>query len=134
MPDSAPAGRTPAQVAGDFLAAFYTGDFTQARELVTDDFAFRGPFLQVDGGDAFFSGAQGLKNVVRGHRTVRQWEDGLDVLTLYEVKLETPAGAGVVLMSEWHTVRDGRLASGRVVFDTAAFRALLPAQPQPQPQ
>jgi hypothetical protein len=32
-------------------------------------------------------------------------------------------------MSEWHTVRDGKLLSGQVVFDAAAFRAFLPQPP-----
>jgi hypothetical protein len=121
-----PAG-TPAQIAEDYLTAFYTGDFGRARDLVAETFAFSGPFLQAEGRDAFFDGAQGLKNIVRGHRTVRQWSDGEDVCTVHEVELQTPAGQGVVLMSEWHTVREGRLAAGQVVFDTARFRALLPA-------
>ncbi len=118
---------TPAEIAEDYLTAFYTGDFGRARDLVAETFAFRGPFLQVEGRDAFFDGAQGLKNIVRGHRTVRQWSDGEDVCTVYEVELQTPAGQGTVLMSEWHTVREGRLTAGQVVFDTARFRALLPA-------
>lgn len=118
---------TPAQIAEDYLTAFYTGDFARARDLVAETFTFRGPFLQVDGRAAFFEGAQGLKNIVRGHRTVKQWSDAGDVCTLHEVQLQTAAGCGSVLMSEWHTVREGRLAAGQVVFDTARFRALLPA-------
>lgn len=118
---------TPAQIAEDYLTAFYTGDFDRARDLVTEDFAFRGPFLQVAGRDAFFEGAQGLKNIVRGHRTLRQCADGNDVSTLYEVELETPTGHGSVVMSEWHTIRAGRLTAGQVIFDTARFRAMLPA-------
>ena len=54
------------------------------------------------------------------------WVDGDEVSSTYEVAIETPVGAGAVLMSEWHTVRNGALASGRVVFDTAVFRSLVP--------
>jgi hypothetical protein len=57
---------------------------------------------------------------VRGHRLQRQWADDPDVCSVYEVDLETPAGTEPVLMSEWHTARDGQLASGRLVFDTAS--------------
>jgi hypothetical protein len=30
-------------------------------------------------------------------------------------------------MAEWNSVRDGKLASGRLIFDTAAMAALMPA-------
>ncbi len=110
----------------EYLTAFYSGDFNKAQSLLADDFSFRGPFLQVDRKDAFFKGAQGLKPIVRGHRMLRQWEDGDDVCSVYELNVETPLGAGSVLMSEWNTVRGGQIVSGVVVFDTAAFRALVP--------
>jgi hypothetical protein len=118
--------RSPAQVVDGYLGAFYRGDFVGAREQVADGFSFEGPFLQVEGADTFFAGAEGLRRIVRGHRTVRQWQQGDDVSTLYEVEIETPAAAGSVLMSEWDTVRGGKLVSASVVFDTAAFRKLVP--------
>ncbi len=117
----------PVSVVGQYLGAFYSGDFERARTVVAESFSFQGPFLKVDGKDAFFAGAEGLRHVVAGHRLVRQWQDGNEVSSLYEVELRTPAGEGTVLMSEWHTVAAGQLVSGSVVFDSAAFRALLPA-------
>lgn len=116
----------PARTASRYLQAFYSGDFDRACAVVADDFSFEGPFLQVQGKDAFFAGAEGLRRIVRGHRLLRQWEDGSDVCSVYEAQIVTPVGNGPVLMSEWHTVGDGLLTSGRVVFDTAAFRALVP--------
>jgi hypothetical protein len=123
---------TPAGIVNEYLASFYRGDFTRAADMLTEDFSFSGPFLTVDGRDGFLAGAQGLRPIVQGHRLLHQWHDGNDVCSIYEVNLHTPAGSGSVLMSEWHTARDGRLASGRVLFDTAAFRALMPAGPGPQ--
>jgi hypothetical protein len=123
------ASGSAATVVTEYLDAFYTGDFAQARALVEDGFSFSGPFVEVDGRDAFFASADGLRRIVRGHRLLAQWADGADVCSIFDLALETPAGAGSVAMSEWHTVRDGRLVAGRVLFDTAAFRALLPAAP-----
>ena len=127
-----PSGKAGAVVT-EYLTAFYTGDFDRAQAVVAPDFSFRGPFLQVQGRDAFFAGAQGLQPIVRGHRLLHQWVDpGVDdvdnaeVCSIYDVTLETAAGAGSVPMSEWHTVRGGRLTAALVVFDAAAFRALLP--------
>jgi hypothetical protein len=42
--------------------------------------------------------------------------------------LETPNGSGAVTMSERHTVQNGKLVAARVVFDTAAFRAIVPGR------
>jgi hypothetical protein len=127
--DTTGVSASPAGVVNAYLEGFYSGDFEAARLNVADSFSFEGPFLQVEGKDAFFAGAEGLRSIVRGHRLLRQWVDGDDVSSLYQVDLETPAGKGSVLMSEWHRVTGGQLVSGRIVFDTAVFRRLVPAPP-----
>ena len=111
----------------EYLAAFWSGDFDKARSLVADDFSFQGPLAQADNKETFFASAAPLAPIVRGCRMLRQWEDGDDVCSVYEFKLATPVGAGTVLVSEWNTIRNGRLASARLMFDTAAFRALMPS-------
>ena len=47
----------------------------------------------------------------------------------YDFKIQTPAGDVVTIpMAEWNTFRDGKLASARLIFDTAALdTALAPA-------
>ncbi len=121
----------PTEVVNEYLSSFYSGDFTRVAATLAADFSFQGPFLRVEGRDGFLSGAQGLRPFVRGHRLLRQWRDGDQISSIYEVDLATPGGSGSLVMSEWHTVRDGRLVAGRVVFDTARFRDLMPVQPQP---
>lgn len=116
----------PAEAVNAYLAAFCTGDFEAVRPLLAEDFAFHGPFVQVRGREPFLGSAAGLKPIVRGHRLRQQWADGDEVCSWYELSLETPVKSGSVTMSEWHTVRDGKVVSGQVVFDAAAFRAFLP--------
>jgi hypothetical protein len=53
-------------------------------------------------------------------RLLRQTERDGQVASLYELHARTPHGATTFLMSEWNTVRDGRLESALLVFDTAA--------------
>ena len=118
---------TASEVFNDYLSAFESGDMDRARALVTDDFSFDGPMLQVDGKDAFFEAVSDLPSIIKGHTILKQFEDGDEVCSIYDFEIETPAGAGSVTMAEWCTVRDGRLASARLVFDTAAFNALMPA-------
>ena len=119
------------RVVSAYLDALYAGDFENARRLVADDLSFSGPFIQVDRADAFFASAKPLRQFVRGHRTIKQWENGNEVSTLYEMNLETPAGKGSVLASEWNTVRSGKIVRAMLVFDTAAFRKVVPQPAAP---
>jgi SnoaL-like domain len=118
---------SPAQVFREYLARFTSGDLEGARELLAEDFAFNGPVLQAEGRDAFLEGASGLAPIVKGSEMLRQWEDGEDVCSVYEFKVETPLGAGSIPMTEWARVRDGKLVSARLIFDTAEMAALMPA-------
>ena len=117
-----------AQVFEQYLNAFTSGDIGAAKELVAEDFSFNGPMLQANNKETFFAGAAGLKSMVDGYRMLRQWEDGDEVCSVYEFKIKSPVARGSVLMSEWTTVRDGKLAASRLIFDTAAFGALMPQQ------
>ncbi|HEX9505988.1 MAG TPA: nuclear transport factor 2 family protein [Acidimicrobiia bacterium] len=116
----------PATVFNAYLDAFTSGDLDAAYALIADDFVFEGPMLQSVGKAAFVEGSRGLQPIARGHTLLRQFEDGDEVFSLYDFDVETPAGSGSVTMAEWNVVRDGRLASARLVFDTAAFAALMP--------
>jgi ketosteroid isomerase-like protein len=111
----------------EYLDRFTAGDLAGAGDLLAEDFSFRGPMLESEGRDAFLEGASGLGPVVRGNQMLRQWEDGEEVCSVYEFRVETPAGAGSIPMTEWVRVRDGKLVSARLIFDTAQMAALMPA-------
>ena len=118
---------TASEVFNNYLSAFGSNDMERARALVADDFSFDGPMLQVQGKDAFFEAMSGLPSIMKGHKILKQFEDGDEVCSIYDFEIETPAGSGSVTMSEWCTVEDGQLKSARLLFDTAAFNALMPA-------
>jgi hypothetical protein len=114
-------------VVNAYLDAFTSWRVAEARALVADGFAFEGPFIKTGDKEAFFAGAAGLGRIAQGHRVLRQWADGDEVATVYEFELGTSKRHGPVVMSEWHTVKNGLIVSSRLVFDTAQFRALVPA-------
>jgi ketosteroid isomerase-like protein len=116
-----------AEIFRTYLQRFTAGDREGAGELLTDDFRFHGPILQSEGKTAFLEGSAQMAPIMRGADIHHQWEDGDEVFSVYEFKIETPAGAGSIPMAEWNTVRDGKLASARLMFDTAAMAALMPA-------
>jgi ketosteroid isomerase-like protein len=110
-----------------YLERFTSGDVDGAAELLADGFTFVGPILQANDKAEFLAGSSGLGAIVRGCDIQRQWVDGDEVCSIYDFKIETPAGAGSIPMAEWAVVRDGKLVSSRLLFDTAAMAALMPA-------
>lgn len=115
-----------AAVVRSYLDAFTSGDIDGAMALLADDFSFAGPMVQSEGKQEFVEGSQAAQAIAKGYTMQRQFEDGDDVVSIYEFELGAPATPGTVLMIEWNTVRDGKLASSRLVFDTAQFVALMP--------
>lgn len=118
---------TATDVVNTYLNAFYSGDFERARLYLAPTFHFKGPFLEANDCDAYLKSALPLAHIVKGHRLVGQWAEDDEVASIYEVMLETPAGTGKVMMSEWHTVHNTKLSTSRLILDIAAFRALVPS-------
>jgi SnoaL-like domain len=115
-----------ADVFRTYLERFASGDVEGAAELLTDEFAFDGPILQAKGKAEFLAGSAMAASMARGCTMHHQWADGDDVCSVYDFKIETPAGAGAIPMAEWSVIRDGKLVSSRLLFDTAAMAALMP--------
>lgn len=115
---------TNTELVAEYLGALASGDVQGARSLVTDDFSFRGPMgFRTDGRDAFFAAARAKYEHVRDLRILRQWEDGDDVCSVYELDVATPRAKASLLMTEWNSIRDGRVASALLVFDTSTMAA-----------
>jgi len=114
------------QIDEQYLRAFCSGDFDSAKVLVAEDFSFEGPTRKVPGRDAFFEGAAPLQPFLRGLRLLRRWADGDESCWIYDLDIETPVASGAVTIADWVTVRDGVVVAERILFDTAAFAALMP--------
>lgn len=110
-----------------YLRLFTSGDKAGAAELLTEDFRFHGPMLRSEGKAAFLEGSEPLCPIMRGADVHRQWEEGDEVCSIYDFKIETPAGVVAIPMAEWTTFRDGKLTSARLFFDTAAITAAQPS-------
>lgn len=111
-----------AKIVTEYLVAYASGDADQAASLVTEDFSFQGPMQATEGRDALRAIVTHLAPRARGCRILRQWEDGDDVCSIYEFNFESSDRGTSLLVSEWNTVREGQVASSRMVFDTGPFR------------
>jgi len=110
----------------NYFKAFTSGDVDKALGMITDDFSFAGPLLQAEGKEAFAEGAQMAAAIATGFTMHRQVEHGDEVVSMYDFEVGAPATPGKVTMTEWNTIRDGKLASSRLFYDTAEFNALMP--------
>jgi hypothetical protein len=112
-------------VAERFFTAFYSGDIQGTRDAVTEDFTMLGPFASVHNADELLELAAGLMKIVRGHKIRQCVAAGNEVAALYEIVIQGPRGQGFLVTSGWFTVAGDRLSSGRVIYDSAAFDAIV---------
>ena len=110
-----------------YLERFTRGDVAGAAELLADEFAFDGPILRAKDKAEFLAGSTAAAAMARGCTIRHQWVDGDDVCSVYDFEIQTPAGVGAIPMAEWSVIRDGKLVTSRLLFDTAAMTALMPA-------
>jgi hypothetical protein len=120
-------GMTNAEIFRNYLERFSGGDVDGAAELLDEDFSFRGPILESSGKAAFLSGSATAAAMARGCEIHRQWVDGDAVCSIYDFKIETPAGVGSIPMAEWSVISNGKLVSSQLIFDTADMAALMPS-------
>jgi ketosteroid isomerase-like protein len=118
---------TNAAIFRSYLERFARGDIDGAAELLADDFIFKGPILQSSTKAAFLSGSATAAAMARGCEIHHQWTDGDTVCSIYDFKVETPAGSGAIPMAEWSEIRGGKLVSSHLIFDTAELAALMPS-------
>ncbi|HUA06127.1 MAG TPA: nuclear transport factor 2 family protein [Solirubrobacteraceae bacterium] len=111
-----------------YLERFASGDIDGAAELLADEFAFDGPILRAHNKGEFLAGSATAAAIARGCTIHHQWVDGDDVCSIYDFEIETAAGTASIPMAEWSVIRDGKLVSSRLLFDTAAMAPLMSAQ------
>jgi hypothetical protein len=115
----------PQAAAERFFTAFYSGDIEGTRAAVTEDFKLEGPFATANTVDELLQLAEGLMAIARGHKVLSWMTDGDRVSVLYHIVLSGPGGReGLLTTGGWFTAVDGRLAHGRVIYDSAEFDAI----------
>jgi ketosteroid isomerase-like protein len=111
-----------AEVVGRFQQAFGKGDVRSARSLLADDLQFKGPFDEFDNADDYMQSVAKLGQIVTGTDVKKVFVDDDDVVTIYDLHTNTPAGTSSI--AEWATVRSGKIAEIRVFFDARPFAAM----------
>lgn len=108
------------RIVEEYLHAFYAGG-REARKFLADDFAFVGPSARFDGADAFLKASAHVAPTVTRVEIDKLFVDGDDVAAFYVLHLEHRVST--MAAAEHFHLRDGLIASSRLVMDTAPFLA-----------
>lgn len=97
---------------------------SQDPSFLADDFQFLGPVDQTTGIDAFMKLNAGFFPLVTGMRMLKQFEQGSDVCSLYEMDLTSPSGTSLTLhIADWVVVESGKMVKERIYYDAREFAA-----------
>jgi ketosteroid isomerase-like protein len=111
-----------AEVVERYQRAFGSGDIRTARSLLADDLHFKGPIEEFANADEYMQSVAKLAPIVTGTDVKKMLADGDDVVTIYDLHTNTPAGTTNV--AEWATVENGQIRELRVFFDARPFAAM----------
>lgn len=111
-----------AEIVERYHNAFGDRDPATARSLLADDLHFEGPFDQFDSADDYMQSLAKLAPIVTGSDVVKVVASGDDVVTIYDLHTNSPAGTSRI--AEWTTVKGGKIAEMRVFFDARPFAAM----------
>lgn len=109
-----------AELAGDEMGAWTSGDFEKVRTLVHDDVTFRGAMGTTQGADEYVAGLTRLAQTVSGVDIGKVFADDDDVVVIYDLK--TTAGDSLPCVA-WYQFRESKILSKQVFFDP---RPILP--------
>ena len=115
-------------VVSQYLAAASSGDVDRALSLVGEEFSLQTPAQQSAGEEGREELRAHLGHVgpfARGHRLIRQWVDGDEVCSIYELRVEPPGAPVALTISQWDRVRRGKVQSSVMIFDTGVFHQFI---------
>lgn len=114
---------SPADVATAFIEAFGRQDTTAVADLLAEDVVFTGPRATVTGAAAVAEAIGGFARAVTAVKIISVLGDDEQAVVMYD--MET-GPFGTLRAVDRLTVRDGRITSDTLVFDTHPVRAAAP--------
>lgn len=106
----------PIEIVRAYHAAFATHDFDKARALMRDDFRFVGPMMEAGSPEEMFAKMKAFDCEFQ-NRVSHMVECGDTVAVLFDCVFTRPFSA-TIRMSEWFAVREGKIASATLLYDT----------------
>lgn len=95
---------------------------TGLEDLLAANMTFSGPLLQTSSARDYIEMFKQFVKFHRGTEIFRQFEDGDDVCSIYEIDLATPSGGSFsVKIADWIRVSNGRIVEQKIYYDPREF-------------
>jgi ketosteroid isomerase-like protein len=111
------------QLVETYHNAWTTGDILRARGYLADDLDFQGSIDTFNKADDFVAALRQFQGMLRGVTVLQSFFSGAGAALLYDCDTASPAG--VIRTAEFFTVRNGKIAEIRLVFDATELRKLM---------
>ena len=90
--------------------------------LLAKDMTFVGPLMKTTGAKEYVNTTQQFLQMHKATRMLKQFENGSDVCSIYEMDIATPAGGTITLeLTDWIHVVDGKVAKQKIYYDPREF-------------
>ena len=108
------------EIIRQYFKRFFSGKARQSdvRDMVTDDFCFRGPLMRADSADEYVQLVTAMGDEIEMHAEVREIVGQGDVVAAL-VDFKGPKGP--ITYSQWFYLRGGKIAGLEVTYDPRSF-------------
>jgi hypothetical protein len=90
--------------------------------VITGDMKFDGPLMKFNGAREYIESTKQFLQMHRGTRMKKQFENGSDVCSIYEMDIATPAGGTITLeVVDWLQVSNDKVAKQKIYYDPRDF-------------
>jgi SnoaL-like domain len=117
-------------IAGRVLKQFYDAvearDLAKARAYLQDDLVFAGVFDTYRNADDYITALTGLLQVTVRLKVKTIIAEDDEAAIFFELETKAPA-KGVVLVAEWHQIKNGKIAHVESAFDGRPYAAMFAA-------
>lgn len=91
-------------------------------DVITKDMTFDGPLMKFNGAKEYIDSTKQFLQMHRATRMHKQFENGNDVCSIYEMDVATPAGGMITLeIVDWVQVINGKVAKQKIFYDPREF-------------
>lgn len=91
-------------------------------DVITDDMRFDGPLMKFNGAKEYIDSTKQFLQMHRATRMLKQFENGNDVCSIYEMDVATPAGGMITLeVVDWVQIANGKVARQKIFYDPREF-------------
>ncbi|KAB2331711.1 nuclear transport factor 2 family protein [Bacillus mesophilum] len=113
----------PESIVNDYFSSWRTNDPEKVEALFSEDISVRGPLGLIEGAKAYRNALEWLFGITKELVIVKQWVDGPDVLTWFEI--QHSESNELISGVNWLKVENNLISQVRVAFDP---RPILPPE------